>query len=139
MKKLLLAAVLFAAMFTSCKKEDIITYSSNTLVTGLWIGKFTTVAYNNNYDWVALIKSDGTCRIFESKITDTSANNVLNGVYNISDGNLKIQVKFPTSSLLCKYEGVVVDKTFSGTVTRTFLNGAGVTINDVGSCNLVKQ
>ncbi len=67
MKKILLGAVLFIVISTSCKKENAtITYSSNTLVTGLWVGKFNTGASDS---WIINLKSDSVSAGFSPAYT----------------------------------------------------------------------
>lgn len=137
MEKLLLAAVLFTALVTSCKKETVVTYSSNTLVTGTWAGKFTAGSIINA-DWVAILNADGSCRVYDSKITDTATNIAkLDGLYNISNGALKVYTR-TMGSIQCKFDGIVNGNTISGTIVWSVGNASGGNNVTAGNGNLTK-
>lgn len=136
MKILLSAVMLVIVTFAACKKESVVTYSSNTLVAGLWTGKYSAGG-GINVDWTASLKADGTCRVYETKIADTALTSKLDGVYNISEGKLKILAK-TAGSLQIKYDAVLNSNSLEGTIIWNYIAN-GIPTTTAGIANLVKQ
>jgi hypothetical protein len=136
MKKLLSAAVVFAVTLTACKKENIVTYSSNTLVAGLWAGKYSAGS-GINIDWTANLKQDGSCTVYESKVADTSLSVRMTGIYNISDGNVKLFAK-SAGSLQVKFDGTLNNNSLEGSIVWNYIAN-GIPATSAGIGNLVKQ
>jgi hypothetical protein len=136
MKKLLSVAVVFAVTLTACKKEGIVTYSSNTLVAGLWAGNYSAGA-GININWTADLKPDGNCTVYESKIADTSLSVKMTGIYNISEGNLKIFAR-SAGSLQVKFDGTLSSNSLQGSIVWNFIAN-GIPATSAGIGNLVKQ
>jgi hypothetical protein len=141
MKKLLLAAVLFTAIFTSCKKETVVNYSSNTLVTGTWGGKYSAAVppavSNTLVDWSVSLKADGNCRVYDGKIADTASSLKLDGVYNVNEGKLKLFAR-STGSFQCKFDATLSNNSLDGAIIWSYFSGA-TPVTLAGSGNLAKQ
>lgn len=136
MKKLLSAVLLFTTALSACKKESVVTYSSNTLVIGVWTGKYSAGG-TINVDWTADLKADGTCTVFESKIADTALSVRLIGVYNISESKLKIFAR-SAGSFQIKYDATLNSNSFDGAIILNYVSN-GIPITSAGIANLVKQ
>jgi hypothetical protein len=136
MKKILSAVLLFTIALIACKKESVVTYSSNTLVTGLWTGKYSAGS-GININWTAELKPDGNCNVWESKIADTSLSVKMIGLYNISDGNLKIFAR-SAGSIQVKFDGTLSNNSLQGSIVWNYIAN-GIPATSAGIGNLVKQ
>jgi hypothetical protein len=133
--KQLLSFLIVIITVAACKKETV-TYSSNTLVAGLWTGKYSAGG-GINIDWTASLKVDGTCRVYETKIADTALTSKLDGVYNISEGKLKILAK-SAGSLQVKFDGTLNNNSLQGSIVWNYIAN-GIPAISAGIGNLVKQ
>jgi hypothetical protein len=134
MKKLLSFLIVIITV-AACKKETV-TYSSNTLVAGLWTGKYSAGS-GINIDWTANLKQDGSCTVYESKIADTSLSVKMIGIYNISDGNLKIFAR-SAGSIQVKFDGTLSNNSLEGSIVWNYIAN-GIPATSAGIGNLVKQ
>lgn len=132
MKKILLVAILFTALNISCKKEEVINYSSNTLVTGSWVGKYTYNAGGSTslVDWSVTMNADGSCIVSDGSLR-------LDGVYNISENKLKLFAK-STGSFQIKYDATLNNNTLDGVIVWNYFQGA-TPVTVTGTAKLTKQ
>jgi hypothetical protein len=136
MKYLLTAALVLMITVAACKKENIITYSSNTQVIGVWTGKYSAGG-SQNINWTATLKTDGSCSVYEAKITDTLVSSRLDGVYNISEGKLKLYAR-TAGSFEVKYDAALNNNALDGTIVWMGISN-GTPFSSAGIGNLVKQ
>jgi hypothetical protein len=98
MKKLLVIAVLFTAVFTSCKKEDcpappVPTYP----IEGLWIGKYGSGSAAPTSGFSMVVESGGAVTVVDgASISAASASSRATGTWTLTGNVFKATYTYPS-------------------------------------------